>query len=227
MQYLLGFVQLLMFNVVKTFLSMCGLSQALHISRVLCLLTAMLFSQIALAQINMAETVSTSRVGSNVASRAEGRLALNMTSGIGNTQWNGAAIANSTLTNVTISSTSLGQNALTEVRNIGTASASIAKDAFRYAAGAISVNQSSGVFNSQANVSVVTQSALSEDDLHVHAVRDPASTNFKHSVLGSREVGMENGAFQNASGIIQLNQAAGAGNSAVNSFAFTMNPSIK
>jgi hypothetical protein len=96
--------------------------------------------------------------------------------------------------------------------------------AFTNSVGAISVNQTSGLGNTQANgmaialgveVEAVSESLLSATASGLGLVNaDPSS--------GEKAATISNTAFQGSRGLIQINQSVGSSNSTSNNFAFQL-----
>lgn len=170
--------------------------------------------------------IDQSVIGGNVMAGASGALAVNQAAGDMNQQVNAAAIAYnpqggaSAQTGIVQSST----NTRGSLPNV--AATSIEGSAFANTSGVLAVNQASGFANSQANSTaiaigingvVITDSVLAETVPAagglVKAGNEQAST---------REVSVSETAFQNAQGVVQLNQTAGSGNSSANSFGLRL-----
>lgn len=162
--------------------------------------------------------VTQSVIDSNVLSHVRGRFAVNMTAGDSNVQTNAAAVALGGLAIGLVGgvqATSARQANLPDI-----ATAAIGSHAFANSSGLISVNQSSGVGNAQANGAafamgfeeVVAESILSATTSN--AVPTGAGTG-----KGHQAVSIDDTAFNGVHGLVQVNQSAGSGNSTANNFA--------
>lgn len=162
--------------------------------------------------------VTQSVIDSNVLSHVRGRFAVNMTAGDSNVQTNAAAVALGGLAIGLVGgvqATSARQANLPDI-----ATAAIGSHAFANSSGLISVNQSSGVGNAQANGAafamgfeeVVAESVLSATTSN--AVPTGAGTG-----KGHQAVSIDDTAFNGVHGLVQVNQSAGSGNSTANNFA--------
>jgi len=183
-----------------------------------------LHSQFAMAQDNLPDIpgyVTQSIIDSNVLSHVRGRFAVNMTAGDANTQANAAAIALGTQDGPAIGLINGMQVTNSQQANLpDLAIATIGSQAFAYSSGLISVNQSSGVGNAQANGAafamgfeeVVAESVLSATTSN--AVPIDAENSKRHQT-----VSIDDTAFHGAHGLVQVNQSAGSGNSTANNFA--------
>ncbi|MEX3909023.1 hypothetical protein AB4Y33_37240, partial [Paraburkholderia sp. BR14319] len=102
------------------------------------------------------------------------------------------------------------------------ASATIGAGAFANANGAMMVNQSAGVGNVQRNTALISSGAIgvvavSDGELSAAAAQNGGQGQMAQAG-GIREVRIDNAAFRNATGLVQVNQTAGAGNATANSF---------
>jgi len=186
--------------------------------------SSMLHSGLVLAQDSLPDTpgyVTQSVIDGNALSHVRGRFAVNMTAGDSNVQANAAAVALDTQGGTAIGLVSGVQ--VTDPRQAGLpdiATASIGGNAFAHSAGLISVNQSSGVGNAQANGAafamgfeeVIAESVLSATTSN--AVPAGAGTGKSHQAVSIADT-----AFDGAHGLVQVNQSAGSGNSTANNFA--------
>ncbi|HEY1996099.1 MAG TPA: hypothetical protein VGH41_03265 [Paraburkholderia sp.] len=157
-------------------------------------------------------------ISSGVAVGATGAITVNETAGLNNAQGNQLTI--STGGPVLDDNASLqGAAGAAKVTNART---SIQGNAFSNTSGAVMVNQSAGAGNLQRNSTMVGTAALgvetvSDGDLSATAARNGGQGQ-SIGVSGVREADISNQAFKNVSGIVQINQAAGAGNATANSF---------
>lgn len=165
--------------------------------------------------------VTRSVIDSNVLSNVRGRFAVNMSAGDSNVQANAAAVALGTQGGPTIGL--VGGIQVTDPRQAtlpDLAIASIGEHVFANSTGLISVNQTSGVGNAQANGAafamgfeeVVAESTLSATTSN--AVPAGAGAGKSHQAVSINDT-----AFNGAHGLVQVNQSAGSGNSTANNFA--------
>jgi hypothetical protein len=165
--------------------------------------------------------VTRSVIDSNVLSNVRGRFAVNMSAGDSNVQANAAAVALGTQGGPTVGL--VGGIQVTDPRQAtlpDLAIASIGEHVFANSSGLISVNQTSGVGNAQANGAafamgfeeVVAESTLSATTSN--AVPAGAGAGKSH-----QSVSINDTAFNGAHGLVQVNQSAGSGNSTANNFA--------
>ncbi|MBB5506528.1 hypothetical protein [Paraburkholderia atlantica] len=192
---------------------------ALRVCACLCMGVVALVAGEAHAQSPAVPVVgATATIGSGAGMGATGALSVNETAGLDNAQTNqltvtkGGAVGNA---NTSVQSASV-------VANVPRAQASIEVNAFSNTSGAVLVNQSAGAGNLQRNSTQIGTAALgvetvSDVELSATAPKNGSSgqSNAIHSV---REASISSHAFRNASGIVQINQAAGAGNATANSF---------
>lgn len=165
-------------------------------------------------------------IGDNVMAGASGAMAVNQAAGDMNQQINATAIAYNP-PGAASAQTDILQGAKNVRGTLPTeATTRIEGGAFANTSGVLGVNQASGFANGQANSTaiavgvsgeVIADSVLAETFTSaagmVKTAQDPAS---------SREVSVSETAFQNAQGVVQLNQTAGAGNNSANSFALRL-----
>ncbi len=96
----------------------------------------------------------------------------------------------------------------------------IGDNAFSGISGIIAINQASGLANSQANQIAIgfgVQGATVTDNLLAYTVSQSAGN--QADTNSDQWVGVSNTAFEQTSGVVQLNQAAGVDNSTANNFA--------
>jgi len=192
----------------------------------------LLSSGLAIAQDPLADIpgyVTQSVIDSDVLSHVRGRFAVNMVAGDSNVQANAAAVALGTQGGLTIGLVSGTQ--VTDPRQAtlpDLAIASIGERAFANSSGLISVNQTSGVGNAQANGAafamgfeeVVAESVLSATTSN--AVPTDTGANKSHQAAS-----IDDTAFEGVRGLVQVNQSAGSGNSTANNFALQVQLSAK
>ncbi|HEX5464277.1 MAG TPA: hypothetical protein VFW88_06135 [Burkholderiales bacterium] len=174
--------------------------------------------------------VTQSVIGSNALSDVRGRAAVNMAAGDSNVQTNAAALAAS----VGAGSAQAGVVQSTAANGAGApgiATAVIGSGAFANATGLISINQTSGVANAQANtaalglgngVEVVADSMLATTISNA----GPALTGAGNKTR-QQSVSISDTAFEGARGLVQVNQSAGSGNATANNFALRVEAGAK
>jgi len=157
-------------------------------------------------------------IGTGAGAGVTGVFTVNETAGLDNVQANQITVTNGTVAgnaNASVQSASAAAN-------VTRAQASIEADAFSNTSGALLVNQSAGAGNLQRNSTQVGTAALgietvADSELSATAPRN-GSLGRSSTIHGVREASISGDAFKNASGIVQINQAAGAGNATANSF---------
>ncbi len=165
--------------------------------------------------------ITRSVIDGNALSHVRGRFAVNMSAGDSNAQTNAAAIALSTQDGIAIGL--VGGVQATDIRHTGLpdiATASIGGNAFANSAGLISINQSSGVGNAQANGAAF---AMGFEEVIAESVLSATTSNAVPAGAGAgkshQAVSIADTAFDGAHGLVQVNQSAGSGNSTANNFA--------
>ncbi|MBQ0799306.1 MAG: hypothetical protein KBT63_08455 [Porticoccaceae bacterium] len=173
----------------------------------------------------------TSTIDGGALNGASGLIAINLTAGDGNVQQNSTAAAHSQ----GISSAAVEARQYTNMVTSDTGqslSVGINDNTFNDARGIIQINQSAGAGNAQFNGAAIAVGAtgafayveLNDEQLMNQPVAmsstaaDPAQPNQQINV------NLSPGAFKNASGLVQLNQAAGNNNSTANSFTMSVSP---
>jgi len=164
--------------------------------------------------------VTQSVIDSNVLSNVRGRFAVNMVAGDSNTQANAAAVA------LGVGGPTIGLVAgmqATDPRQAslpGVSTAFIGDHVFANSSGLISVNQTSGVGNAQANGAAF---AMGFEEVVAESVLSATTSNAGLSGAGPSKsyqaVSIRDTAFNGAHGLVQVNQSAGSGNSTANNFA--------
>jgi hypothetical protein len=164
-------------------------------------------------------TVSASAtIGTGVATGTTGAIAVNEAAGLNSVQANQLTIS----TGGAVANDNASMQSASGAARVTNASASIQGSAFSNSSGAVLVNQSAGAGNLQRNSTQIGTAAIG-----VETVSDGelSATAAKNGGLGQsigtnsvREANISNQAFKNVSGIVQINQAAGAGNATANSF---------
>lgn len=165
--------------------------------------------------------VTQSVIDSNALSHVRGRFAVNMTAGDSNVQANAAAVALGAEGGSAIGL--VGGIQVTDPRQGNLpdlATASIGSNVFANSSGLISVNQSSGVGNAQANGAAF---AMGFEEVVAESVLSAATSNAVPTGAGAgkshQAVSINDTAFDGAHGLVQVNQSAGSGNSTANNFA--------
>ncbi|MCJ8167754.1 adhesin [Atopomonas sediminilitoris] len=100
------------------------------------------------------------------------------------------------------------------------ASAEIEGAAFANSAGVLSVNQSAGAANQQANLFVLhcAETALNDQELASASALTQVNTS-SPALEGDYRVALDEQAFVNSRGVVQLNQSAGVGNRTANTIS--------
>lgn len=165
--------------------------------------------------------VTRSVIDGDALSHVRGRFAVNMAAGDSNAQANAAAIAldaagGSVIGLVDgIQVTSPRQGNLPDL-----AVAIIGGNAFANSSGLISVNQTSGVGNAQANAAAF---AMGFEEVLAESVLSATTSNAAQIGAGASQshqaASINDAAFDGAQGLVQVNQSAGSGNSTANNFA--------
>ena len=189
---------------------------SMHAALCVCLSGAAL-----LASHAQAQAVPAISAGSTIANGAgagvTGAFTVNQTAGLDNAQanqitvTNGGAVGNE---NASVQSASVAAR-------VTAARASIEANAFSNTSGAVLVNQSAGAGNLQRNSTQLGTAALgvetvSDGELSATAPKN-GGLGQSIGVHGVREASISSDAFKNVSGIVQINQTAGAGNATANS----------
>jgi hypothetical protein len=165
----------------------------------------------------VATVTGSAAVSSGALAGATGVISLNEAAGLANVQSNQAVIAGNAV--------GVGVGSIQAARataRVPSASAAIGANAFSNTTGAVAVNQAAGAANLQRN-SVVLGAAATGVEALADSELSAAAPNYGRTgpsalARGVREVSIGNDAFKNASGIVQINQTAGAGNATANSF---------
>lgn len=162
---------------------------------------------------------------------SSGLVRVNLSAGDGNVQQNSAAAAHSQ----TFSSAAVSARQYTDMVSTDSSqllSIGINDQAFSDAQGIIQINQSAGAGNAQFNgaaIAVAGVSAFAFVELNDEQLMTQASPTGSATTTGDQpdqhiNVNLAPGAFKNASGVIQLNQAAGNNNRSANSFTMSASP---
>ncbi len=172
--------------------------------------------------------VAQSVIGPYALSGVRGRAAVNAAAGDSNAQSSAAAlVVGSGLSSATVSAM---QNTVGAAGNQpGAASATIGDHAFANTSGLVSINQTSGVANAQANsatlgvgsgVEIVTDSVLAATASNAGPAGGGTTTTSRQAVS------IADTAFDGAHGLVQVNQSAGSGNATANTFALRVQPGV-
>lgn len=158
-------------------------------------------------------------IAPGAATGVNGALAVNMTSGLNNAQSNQFTVASGGT--VIANGNAIAQSASASAR-LANAGAIIGDNAFANTSGAVMVNQSAGVANLQSNSAQIGTAALGVETVSDGDLSAAAATNGgggrTAQASGIREASIGNSSFRNATGLVQVNQTAGAGNATANSF---------
>lgn len=164
-------------------------------------------------------------VGPGALSGVLGRTAVNEAAGSDNTQANVAAVA----VGAGVSAARARVTAVTNSNQSGIAgmnSASIGPGAFAHASGLISINQTSGHGNVQANSAVVALAPnveVAADSMLAATTSNAGPTGTAAGATRSRQsASVATSAFSGARGLVQVNQSAGSGNATANTFALSV-----
>jgi hypothetical protein len=157
-------------------------------------------------------------IANGAATSVHGAIAVNETAGLDNVQANqltittGGAVAND-------NASAQGSTVAAKVR---AARATIEGNAFSSTSGAVMLNQSAGAGNLQQNSVQIGTAAIGVETVSDGVLSATAPKNGgpgqSIGVQSVREANISNEAFKNVSGIVQINQTAGAGNATANSF---------
>jgi hypothetical protein len=158
-------------------------------------------------------------IGSGAGFGVTGVLAINLAAGVNNAQTNQASVIYGP-GGALVS----GQQQTTKTARtyIGSASATIAGNAFSNTVGVVAVNQVSGANNLQRNAVTLGglplgAEAVADTELSATAARNGG--NRGHAGSGQTfDASISNDAFKGVTGIVQVNQTVGAGNATANSF---------
>jgi hypothetical protein len=191
--------------------------RSLNAALYLCMSSAALLVNHAHAQ-SVPALSATSTIANGAAAGTTGALAINETAGLDNAQANQITVSNGGVAG----NANAGSQSATVAARVTGAKASIEANAFSNSSGAVLVNQSAGAGNLQRNSTQLGTAALgvetvSDGELSATAPKNGGQGQSigVHSV---REATISSDAFKNVSGIVQINQTAGAGNATANSF---------
>ncbi len=161
---------------------------------------------------------ATATIGTAAAYGANGAVTVNEAAGIDSAQSNQITITNGGgVANLNLNDQSAAGSA-----RVSAARATIGANAFANTTGAVMVNQSAGAGNVQSNSAQIGTAAIGVETVSDSVLSAAAATNSGHGqsaeAHGIREASIDSTAFRNATGLVQINQAAGAGNATANSF---------
>jgi hypothetical protein len=182
-------------------------------------LASVLCSQLLLAETVMQATANLNQSGQN----HQGVLMINQAAGDDQQQVNARAIAVGSGANApAMATTSVRQSASNfPVNPAGIdASASIGGSSFANSQGVVGINQGAGSGNQQINaLRIVSGLPQGIDDsvLAQQSVRPSSISGAAEPQSGERIVSVDDSAFGNSRGVVQLNQSAGVGNRSINS----------
>lgn len=164
-------------------------------------------------------------IDSEALSGSRGRIALNAAAGLNNQQANAASVA---IGSHSTTFASVGQSAPDTVLRSSSVDnqAWILNGVMGAAHGLLSINQASGDQNRQSNtmrVEIADVATSSDDVLAATVSGQPAAPRPAANPTGRREVGIAEGAFSGANGIVQINQAAGMQNVTANTVQLRAN----
>ncbi|RKP52760.1 hypothetical protein D7S89_00115 [Trinickia fusca] len=152
----------------------------------------------------------------------QGVATVNEAAGLDNVQSNQAAVSVGLGAGAGLNVGNDGTQLATATAHVPQASASIEQGAFANVSGAVMVNQAAGAANLQRNsvalgagvmgVETVTDAELSA------AIPKQGPMGDRATAHDARQARIDANAFTHASGIVQINQTAGAGNATANSF---------
>lgn len=170
--------------------------------------------------------IDQSIIGDNVMARASGAIAVNMAAGNMNQQANAAALAYNPQGVATAQSVILQSSTKNLGPMVDVATTIIEGNAFANVSGMIAINQVSGFANSQANsmaIAMGIQGEVTPDSVLAGTAPNAAGLVPGGEDLASRrDVSISETAFQNASGVVQLNQTAGSCNDSANNFTLRL-----
>lgn len=182
-------------------------------------LTSVIFSHVLLAETVMQATASINQSGQN----HRGVVMINQAAGDGQQQANARALAiGSSAGSQVTAATHVLQSNETLPGNPATidASASIGGSSFANSQGVVGINQGAGSGNQQINALHIASGLAQGLDDSALAQQSVRPTNFSGATepqSGARMVSVDDSAFGNSRGVVQLNQSAGVGNRSINS----------
>jgi hypothetical protein len=157
-------------------------------------------------------------IANGAAANVHGAIAVNEAAGLDNVEANQITV---TAGGATANDNASAQGA-TGAAKVTAARATIEGNAFSSTSGAVMLNQSAGAGNLQRNSVQLGTAALGVETVTDGVLSATAPKNGGRGqsigVESVREASISSDAFKNASGIVQINQTAGAGNATANSF---------
>ncbi|HQR59960.1 MAG TPA: hypothetical protein PLH03_01185 [Methylophilaceae bacterium] len=169
--------------------------------------------------------INRSVIDANALSDVRGRFAVNMAAGDSNAQVNAGALAINPDGGLAAAQV-MSHQAVGSIRATAPnlSFAIIGDHAFANSVGAISVNQTSGVGNTQANgmAFAVGFEVESVSESKLAATASGIGLEGSGSSTGVKTASISDTAFEGSRGLIQINQSAGSGNSTANNFAFQL-----
>ncbi len=164
------------------------------------------------------EVSGAANIATGAAVGVTGALTVNQAAGLNNAQANQLTISNG---DAAANDNASVQSATARAR-VPSARASIDGNAFSNSSGALMVNQSAGAANLQRNSVQLGTAAPGVETVSDGVLSATAANNGGQgravAVQGVREASISGDAFKNVTGIVQINQTAGAGNATANSF---------
>ncbi|MGE6790634.1 adhesin [Pseudomonas guineae] len=182
-------------------------------------LASALCSQLLLAEPAMHATASLDQSGQN----HQGVLMINQAAGDDQQQANARALAIGSRANAQATA---AINVRQSTDNLATnpagiiASASIGGSSFANSRGVVGINQGAGSSNQQINAMRIASGlpqGLDDSALAQQSVRPSSISGATEPLSGERIVSIDDSAFSNSRGVVQLNQSAGVGNRSINS----------
>ncbi|WP_339906544.1 adhesin [Pseudomonas guineae] len=182
-------------------------------------LASALCSQLLLAEPAMHATASLDQSGQN----HQGVLMINQAAGDDQQQANARALAIGSGANAQATA---AINVRQSTDNLATnpagiiASASIGGSSFANSRGVVGINQGAGSSNQQINAMRIASGlpqGLDDSALAQQSVRPSSISGATEPLSGERIVSIDDSAFSNSRGVVQLNQSAGVGNRSINS----------
>lgn len=160
--------------------------------------------------------------------RATGLIGINLSAGDSNLQLNARALAITIGQGVANTELDAVQSAVASGTLPDRAISEISGNALGHAAGVVSINQASGVGNSQVNGFTLSMGSgvRSADDALLGASASAsggaASSIDSSDITRERRASISGDALGNTSGVVQINQLAGSGNATRNNFALSI-----
>ncbi len=184
------------------------------------LLVSALCSQMLLADNVIQAAANINQSGQN----HQGVLMINQAAGDGQQQANVRALAIGSSTNAQASAaTNVWQSSKDLPANPPgiDASANIGGGSFTSSQGVLGINQGVGSGNQQINAMRIAVGSfpqgLDDSALAQQSVRPSNLSGATEPLIGERTVSVDDSAFSNSRGVVQLNQSAGVGNRSINS----------